>query len=512
MALDERTGAEPLLDLGALVSAPTVPAPAPSPVPPPSGRPGKVRIKTRPDEPEQDEPDLLAPASLRGWAVSAATHILILVALALIVLKPPPKPPNEIDTTLAGEAAGSQLGEDLTGALGIDEPLAMPELTPEFTPPAPALAASSIAPPKLKSGQQGPALTGTGQAGSGEGFGVAKFGHGGERINNVDVKVGNPQFTLIWDSTADLDLHVLEPGGSHLYWESRRGVRGGELDVDDIDGFGPENVYWGGGLDKGNGPPGAYKWFVHYYGSIGGIIQPTRWKVRVKLNGAYTIYEGKLNRIDQRSRTYTVEVDPDAGSAEPPATGEAVEEPAAELATKAKPPATGTSRPSEPPPGPQRDAQGWVILEPEGAGFHAVMPEEPLIDRQLLPTASAGEQEIHTFKVDRGEGGYIVAYNELPPGATASGATRLLDESARGMVERLGGTLLASRPVAAAGVPGRALEFEVPDRIVAGGGMARARIFLDGNTFYSVSVTGTKEFVARRDTDKFLDSFRPTTR
>ena len=89
-----------------------------------------------------------------------------------------------------------------------------------------------------------PELGGGTGAGGGAEFGVARFGEGLETIQGVEVKVGDPQFTLIWDSEADIDLHVLEPGGAHIYWSNRQGAKGGELDVDDTNGFGPENVYW----------------------------------------------------------------------------------------------------------------------------------------------------------------------------------------------------------------------------------------------------------------------------
>ena len=63
-------------------------------------------------------------------------------------------------------------------------------------------------------------------------------------IRGVAVKVGDPQFTLIWDTDADLDLHVIEPGGKEIYWEEPKGKQGGELDVDNTKGLGPENIYW----------------------------------------------------------------------------------------------------------------------------------------------------------------------------------------------------------------------------------------------------------------------------
>jgi hypothetical protein len=62
-------------------------------------------------------------------------------------------------------------------------------------------------------------------------------------INN---KVCGPAFslTLTWDTpTADVDLHVYEPGGKHVYFGSTLGDNGAYLDFDDTEGFGPEHYY-----------------------------------------------------------------------------------------------------------------------------------------------------------------------------------------------------------------------------------------------------------------------------
>ncbi|MDB5352836.1 MAG: hypothetical protein JWN86_4083 [Planctomycetota bacterium] len=130
-----------------------------------------------------------------------------------------------------------------------------------------------------------------------------------EKFNDVQVKVGSPQFTLVWDSRADLDLHVIEPGGAEIFWEKRKGSKGGELDVDDVDGFGPENVFWNGG------PDGSYRWFVHYYGGLGGLAVPTRWKLRIKQDGKVHVVEGNFDKVGEKSAVGTVRVEPKAPAA-----------------------------------------------------------------------------------------------------------------------------------------------------------------------------------------------------
>jgi hypothetical protein len=130
-----------------------------------------------------------------------------------------------------------------------------------------------------------------------KGFGTAQFDGLSEKVQGVSVKIGDPQFTLIWDSDADLDLHVIEPGGSEIYWEARNAKKGGELDVDDVDGQGPENIYW----KKGVGPSGDYQWWVHYYGGLGGKPKRTKWRVRIKHAGQLDEFDGVLSKIDSKS-------------------------------------------------------------------------------------------------------------------------------------------------------------------------------------------------------------------
>lgn len=48
--------------------------------------------------------------------------------------------------------------------------------------------------------------------------------------------------TLIWDGPGDVDLHVYEPGGSHVHYLEMKGSVG-ELDVDNRVGGGPEHYY-----------------------------------------------------------------------------------------------------------------------------------------------------------------------------------------------------------------------------------------------------------------------------
>jgi hypothetical protein len=287
-----------------------------------------------PDSPLEAE--WWTPEALKGWAGSMTLHAVLLVVLACWYFAPRTKGSITFDSRLAGSLKGVPEGEMLTG--GLNTPLtlsAAPVVEKVLGLDSPALGQLELAPPepevrlrlaKNPSGGGGKANDNPG-AGDGDGFGLARFGEGGELIRGVSVKVGDPQFTLIWNSDGvDLDLHVLEPGGKEIYWEEPKGRQGGELDVDNTKGFGPENIYWmvesqGPGSEKvkGPGPPGTYKWFVVYWGGFGGVPRPTHWQVRVKHAGKVDVFHGKFSRLNERSKIYTLTVDPPGGKTAEPA-------------------------------------------------------------------------------------------------------------------------------------------------------------------------------------------------
>jgi hypothetical protein len=290
----------------------------------PVALPASVRTQVQ-TEPEPREPDatVLTPSTVKSWSTSLGLHALVLLIFALWVFTPIGNEAKSFDTRLGlGEAGGSPgdgSGGKLVGLEGMDEPLVVTP-APAVTETQSSLTRLATDEPVLdledpakkaqpanrpRGAQVELANPGGGGGGVGNGFGLAKFGDGNETIGGVGVKVGDPQFTLIWDSLADIDLHVFEPGGTEIFWEHTHGDQGGELDVDDIDGFGPENVYW----VQGQGPAGDYKWYVHYYGGLGGRSVPTHWQVRVKHLGHITVYKGVLNGIGAKNKPHSLTVE-----------------------------------------------------------------------------------------------------------------------------------------------------------------------------------------------------------
>ncbi len=76
--------------------------------------------------------------------------------------------------------------------------------------------------------------------------------------------IGDADVTIRLDWTrhsgkTDIDLHVVDPYGTRIYYNNMSSSSGGYLDRDDRVGPGPEHIRWS------NAPAGTYKIYVHYY-------------------------------------------------------------------------------------------------------------------------------------------------------------------------------------------------------------------------------------------------------
>lgn len=83
-----------------------------------------------------------------------------------------------------------------------------------------------------------------------------------ETLESPDAGAGDGiiTVTLTWGSQPDVDLHVFEPDGTHVFYASRGG-NAGFLDVDDVTGFGPEHYF----ASCSSLVPGFYRVGVNYF-------------------------------------------------------------------------------------------------------------------------------------------------------------------------------------------------------------------------------------------------------
>lgn len=79
-------------------------------------------------------------------------------------------------------------------------------------------------------------------------------------VNVLRLGTGAVQISLSWDTPTDQDLHVTDPAGNIIYYSDPTSATGGQLDRDDTDGYGPENIFW-----AEEAPDGSYVVQVHDY-------------------------------------------------------------------------------------------------------------------------------------------------------------------------------------------------------------------------------------------------------
>jgi uncharacterized protein YfaP (DUF2135 family) len=110
------------------------------------------------------------------------------------------------------------------------------------------------------------------------------------------------RIVMTWnDPQAEVDLHVLTPDGQHAFWASPVLQGGGGLDVDSVDGAGPEI------FSTAAPAPGAYNLFVNYWGNFneGGyhFDEGTRQTPVIITRVTLIWYE---NTLGEKRETYTV--------------------------------------------------------------------------------------------------------------------------------------------------------------------------------------------------------------
>lgn len=115
-----------------------------------------------------------------------------------------------------------------------------------------------------------------------------------ERVKSAGGNVtGDVRVSLSWFNYDDLDIHVIEPRGGHIYFGNNQGRSGGILDVDMNAGSGRsreavENITWArkGGMVEGN-----YKVYIHNYSKRENV--DVGFEVEMEVNGDITSFSYK---------------------------------------------------------------------------------------------------------------------------------------------------------------------------------------------------------------------------
>lgn len=95
-------------------------------------------------------------------------------------------------------------------------------------------------------------------------------------------QTGQIQITAAWNGPSDVDLHVIDPLGDHIYYGDRESSSGGVLDHDANAGCSVqpptvENVYW----STPTPPRGTYQVRVHAYNMCGAYQTPVTLSIAV---------------------------------------------------------------------------------------------------------------------------------------------------------------------------------------------------------------------------------------
>ncbi|MDN6280791.1 MAG: hypothetical protein L0J45_07290 [Psychroflexus sp.] len=102
----------------------------------------------------------------------------------------------------------------------------------------------------------------------------------------INVGTGSLQVNLSFDNDKDVDLHLIEPNGGHIYYASMMSENGGELDLDSnpacsIDGINNENITYS---EEAQLDAGTYDVYVDMYSNCDPSIA-TNFVVTAKLDG-----------------------------------------------------------------------------------------------------------------------------------------------------------------------------------------------------------------------------------
>jgi hypothetical protein len=114
-------------------------------------------------------------------------------------------------------------------------------------------------------------------------------------FNNLALGTGALQVSLSWNTETDMDLYVTDPSGEVIYYGDEYAESGGQLDRDDTDGYGPENIFW-----DDNAPNGTYIVEVHDYDGSS-LLQ--NWVVTVTSGSSSRTFSGTLQNGQRKTVT-----------------------------------------------------------------------------------------------------------------------------------------------------------------------------------------------------------------
>ena len=139
--------------------------------------------------------------------------------------------------------------------------------------------------------------------------------------------------------------------------------------------------------------------------------------------------------------------------------------------------------------------------------FTAKFPTTPV----AAPQMAGGLTLQIVTSVEKGKGGYIVIYCDLPPEVLkAPKPEQVLESSEKGLVDNFKAKVTKSGPTMFGAKKYPAREITAEKEVPTGLWNLRGSIILVGNRMYQVYVFGDKEFIVGKEADAFLGSFAIT--
>jgi hypothetical protein len=115
--------------------------------------------------------------------------------------------------------------------------------------------------------------------------------YGAVQTRVLPAGTGDVQVSASWDAASDVDLHVIDPRGTEVYYGNPNATSGGVLDLDSnagcsVDNRNNENIRW----PSGAAPAGTYTVRLDYWASCG--VAATNYVVTVNNGGSTQTYRG----------------------------------------------------------------------------------------------------------------------------------------------------------------------------------------------------------------------------
>ena len=111
-------------------------------------------------------------------------------------------------------------------------------------------------------------------------------------LESIEVGTGEVQVSVSWDTPTDVDIWLIEPDGTRIFWAFTQSPAGGQLDLDSnpacfLGNINNENITY----EDGTPPSGEYSVVVDYFSDCG-VAGDTNYLVTVRANGSISTFSG----------------------------------------------------------------------------------------------------------------------------------------------------------------------------------------------------------------------------